>query len=196
MTGLPGVPYVPTGYYGTVDGKSLATLPGLFTVKSRLPCMSARWLIPAWRAGPRSLCGPGGKTTHLVAKMGDTGLLVANEIFRKRAKVLAENLERWGTRSTVVMNESPAELRTSFPASLIGSWSMPPAQGGMFRKEPAGIEYWNPDYPAECANRQRKILASALKMLKPGGIWSTQHALSPPRRTNRTWPGCWRPTPS
>lgn len=46
---------------------------------------------------------------------------------------------------------------------------------GMFRKEPAGIEYWTPDYPAECANRQRKILASALRMLKPGGtlVYST-----------------------
>lgn len=32
------------------------------------------------------------------------------------------------------------------------------------------MEYWTPDYPAECANRQRKILASALRMLKPGGI--------------------------
>ena len=40
----------------------------------------------------------------------------------------------------------------------------------MFRKEPAGIEYWNTDYPAECANRQQKIIASAIKMLKPGGI--------------------------
>lgn len=45
----------------------------------------------------------------------------------------------------------------------------------MFRKEPAGIEYWNEDYPAECANRQRHILTSALKMLKPGGtlVYST-----------------------
>ena len=45
----------------------------------------------------------------------------------------------------------------------------------MFRKEPAGIEYWSPEYPAECANRQQKILASAMKMLKPGGtlVYST-----------------------
>lgn len=123
------------------------------------------------------LCAaPGGKTTHLVAKMGDQGLLVANEIFRKRALVLAENLERWGTRSTVVTNESPADLEKQFPAFFDRILVDAPCSGeGMFRKEPAGIEYWNPDYPAECANRQRKILASALKMLKPGGtlVYST-----------------------
>ena len=45
----------------------------------------------------------------------------------------------------------------------------------MNRKEPAGIEYCSPEYPAECANRQQKILASAMKMLKPGGtlVYST-----------------------
>lgn len=123
------------------------------------------------------LCAaPGGKTTHLVAKMKDQGLLVANEIFRKRALVLAENLERWGTAQTVVTNESPADLEKQFPQFFDRILVDAPCSGeGMFRKEPAGMEYWTPDYPAECANRQRKILASALKMLKPGGtlVYST-----------------------
>ncbi len=45
----------------------------------------------------------------------------------------------------------------------------------MFRKDPEAVSYWNIDYPLECANRQRKILASAMEMLKPGGtlIYST-----------------------
>lgn len=166
------VPYVPTGYYGTVDGKSLDHVAG--AIYSQEPSAMYVGEVVDPQPGERvlDLCAaPGGKTTHLVAKMGDTGLLVANEIFRKRAKVLAENLERWGTRSTVVMNESPAELEDQFPRFFDRILVDAPCSGeGMFRKEPAGIEYWNPDYPAECANRQRKILASALKMLKPGGI--------------------------
>ena len=166
------VPYVPTGYYGTVDGKSLDHVAG--AIYSQEPSAMYVGEVVDPQPGERvlDLCAaPGGKTTHLVAKMGDTGLLVANEIFRKRAKVLAENLERWGTRSTVVMNESPAELEDQFPHFFDRILVDAPCSGeGMFRKEPAGIEYWNPDYPAECANRQRKILASALKMLKPGGI--------------------------
>ena len=97
--------------------------------------------------------------------------MVANEIFSKRALILAENLERWGTRNTVVTNESPEKLEKQFPKFFDRILIDAPCSGeGMFRKEPAGIEYWNTDYPAECANRQQKIIASAIKMLKPGGI--------------------------
>ena len=166
------VPYVPTGYYGGVDGKSLDHVTG--AIYSQEPSAMYVGEVVDPQPGERvlDLCAaPGGKTTHLVAKMHDQGLLVANEIFRKRAKVLAENLERWGTTSTVVMNESPADLEEQFPQFFDRILVDAPCSGeGMFRKEPAGIEYWNPDYPAECANRQRKILASAMKMLKPGGI--------------------------
>lgn len=166
------VPYVPTGYYGGVDGKSLDHVTG--AIYSQEPSAMYVGEVVDPQPGERvlDLCAaPGGKTTHLVAKMHDQGLLVANEIFRKRAKVLAENLERWGTTSTVVMNESPADLEEQFPQFFDRILVDAPCSGeGMFRKEPAGIEYWNPDYPAECANRQRKILASAIKMLKPGGI--------------------------
>lgn len=73
---------------------------------------------------------PGGKSTHLIAKMNDEGLLVANEIFKNRAQVLAENLERWGAKHVVVANESPDQLEKQFPAFLTGSWSTPRARGG------------------------------------------------------------------
>lgn len=166
------VPYVPTGYYGQVNGKSLDHVTGW--VYSQEPSAMYVGEVVAPQPGERvlDLCAaPGGKSTHLISLMQDQGLLVANEIFRKRAKVLEENLERWGTRSTVVMNESPEELEKQFPEFFDRILIDAPCSGeGMFRKEPAGIEYWNPDYPAECANRQRKIIASAIKMLKPGGI--------------------------
>lgn len=171
------VEYVPTGYRGPVNGKSLDHVAG--AIYSQEPSAMYVGEVVDPQPGERvlDLCAaPGGKTTHLVAKMGDQGLLVANEIFRKRALVLAENLERWGTRSTVVTNESPAELEKQFPQFFDRILVDAPCSGeGMFRKEPAGIEYWNPDYPAECANRQKKILASALKMLRPGGtlVYST-----------------------
>lgn len=171
------VPYVPTGYYGQVNGKSLDHVTGW--VYSQEPSAMYVGQVVDPQPGERvlDLCAaPGGKSTHLIGLMHDQGLLVANEIFRKRAKILAENLERWGTKSTVVMNESPDELEDQFTHFFDRILIDAPCSGeGMFRKEPAGTEYWNPDYPAECANRQRKIIASALKMLKPGGtlVYST-----------------------
>lgn len=171
------VPYVPTGYYGQVSGKSLDHVTGWVYSQEPSAMYVGEVVDPQPGEKVLDLCAaPGGKSTHLISLMHDQGLLVANEIFRKRALVLAENLERWGTRNTVVMNESPEELEQQFPKFFDRILIDAPCSGeGMFRKEPAGIEYWNEDYPAECANRQRKIIASAIKMLKPGGtlVYST-----------------------
>lgn len=171
------VPYVPTGWYGKVNGHSLDHVTGW--VYSQEPSAMAVGEVVDPQPGERvlDLCAaPGGKSTHLLAKMEDQGLLVANEIFRKRAVVLAGNLERWGGQHVVVTNESPDQLAPHFPQFFDRILVDAPCSGeGMFRKEPAGIEYWTPDYSAECARRQKKILASAMKMLKPGGtlVYST-----------------------
>lgn len=171
------IEYVADGWFGKVDGKSLDHTAGW--VYSQEPSAMYVGEVVDPKPGERvlDLCAaPGGKSTHLIAKMHDEGLLVANEIFRKRANILAENLERWGAKHAIVMNESPAELEKQFPQFFDRILVDAPCSGeGMFRKEPAGIEYWTPDYPSECANRQQKILSSAMKMLKPGGtlVYST-----------------------
>ena len=185
------VPYVPTGYYGQVNGKSLDHVTGW--VYSQEPSAMYVGEVVNPQPGERvlDLCAaPGGKSTHLISLMRDQGLLVANEIFRKRALILAENLERWGTRNTVVMNESPEKLEKQFPKFFDRILIDAPCSGeGMFRKEPAGIEYWNSDYPAECANRQRKIIASAIRMLKPGGtlVYSTCTFAPEEDEQNASW---------
>lgn len=166
------VTYVPTGYYGHVSGLSLDHVTGW--VYSQEPSAMYVGEVVDPQPGDKvlDLCAaPGGKSTHLIAKMNDSGMLVANEIFRKRAQVLASNLERWGARHTVVTSERPDELAKHFPSFFDRILVDAPCSGeGMFRKDPSAMEYWNEDYPSECANRQRKILDSALKMLKPGGI--------------------------
>lgn len=170
-------PYVTNGYLGKVDGHSLDHVTGWVYSQEPSAMLVGEFADPQPGERVLDLCAaPGGKSTHLIAKMNDEGLLVANEIFKNRAQVLAENLERWGAKHVVVANESPDQLEKQFPAFFDRILVDTPCSGeGMFRKEPAGIEYWNEDYPAECANRQRHILTSALKMLKPGGtlVYST-----------------------
>lgn len=166
------VPGVANGYLGHVDGKSLDHVTGWVYSQEPSAMNVAQLVDPQPGERVLDLCAaPGGKSTQLVALMKNQGLLVANEIFTKRAKILAENLERWGAINTLVTNESPAALEKQFPQFFDRVLVDAPCSGeGMFRKEPAGIEYWHPEYPAECANRQKQILKSALKMLKPGGI--------------------------
>ena len=60
------------------------------------------------------MCCSRGKSTALASLLDNTGLLVANEISKSRAKDLRENLERWGATNVVVINESPDRLSKNY----------------------------------------------------------------------------------
>ena len=63
------------------------------------------------------LCAaPGGKSTHLASQLQNDGLLVTNEIYPQRAKILSQNIERMGVKNAVVLNESPQTLAKHFPS--------------------------------------------------------------------------------
>lgn len=170
-------PYAADSYLGTVSGKSVLHQAGY--VYSQEP--SAMLVAEALDARPGEkildLCAaPGGKSTQIAGKMAQQGLLVSNEIFSKRAKILSENMERWGAMNAVVTNHAPAELTQFFPQFFDKILVDAPCSGeGMFRKDAEAIEQWTPESPALCAERQRDILKSAIEMLKPGGtlVYST-----------------------
>lgn len=118
------------------------------------------------------LCAaPGGKTTQIAGKMQGKGLLVSNEVYSSRAKVLAQNVERLGIANTVVVNEPTGHLAEVFPAFFDRILVDAPCSGeGMFRKEPQAMQEWSLDNIALCAGRQQEILGHAAKMLKQGGV--------------------------
>lgn len=119
---------------------------------------------------------PGGKATQIASKMGSTGLLVANDIHLKRVWELAENLERWGARNTVILNESPERLAERFPNYFHRILLDAPCSGeGMFRKSENARREWSPELVRSCAIRQAAILEQAARMLLPGGtiVYST-----------------------
>lgn len=117
------------------------------------------------------LCAaPGGKTTHIASRMKNKGLLVSNEIIKKRASILSENVERMGFTNIIVTNESPSALAQRFESFFDGIIVDAPCSGeGMFKKEPKAIEEWSVEHSLSCAVRQKNILDDAYKMLKPGG---------------------------
>lgn len=171
------VPFVQDAYYGTVSGKSLAHQAGYVYSQD----ISAMYVaeVAAAQPGERvlDLCAaPGGKSTQLAAQLQNQGLLVSNEINTKRARILAENMERIGATNVIVLNEDPANMEQYFPAYFDKIVVDAPCSGeGMFRKDHNAVTYWHEHYPAECAVRQKNILNSALKMLRPGGqlVYST-----------------------
>jgi NOL1/NOP2/fmu family ribosome biogenesis protein len=114
---------------------------------------------------------PGGKATHIAARMRNQGLLVANEIHTGRAWELAENLERWGARNVTITNETPAHLSAVFPGFFDRVLVDAPCSGeGMFRKSETARREWAPGLVQSCALRQSVILSEAARMVQPGGL--------------------------
>ncbi len=123
------------------------------------------------------LCAaPGGKSTQILAVLGDSGLLWSNEYVPSRARILEQNLERCGARRQVISNNDTAKLCSTladyFDAVLVDA----PCSGeGMFRKEPQALTEWSLDNIRLCAARQTKILNNAARAVRPGGrlVYST-----------------------
>ena len=113
---------------------------------------------------------PGGKSTAIAQYLSENGFLVSNEYVPQRAHVLVENITKWGAPNCVVTNNAPRhfeKLKTRFDAILVDA----PCSGeGMFRKDERAREEWSPANVEMCVERQREILESAWKVLKPGGV--------------------------
>jgi NOL1/NOP2/sun family putative RNA methylase len=171
------IPHMDWSYYGKVSGKSPELVTGL--VYSQEPAAQIVGQVASPQKGMKVLdlaAAPGGKSTHLLSYLKNTGLLVSNEISSKRSKILVENIERFGARNVVVTNESADRLAAVFPAYFDMIVLDAPCSGeGMFRKDPAAMDYWDKNYPARCAQLQKEILESAMTMLAPDGelIYST-----------------------
>ena len=123
------------------------------------------------------LCAaPGGKTTQIAALMAGRGLLVCNEINPKRAKILSRNIERMAVSNALVLNHHPKDLERHFLGCFDRVLVDAPCSGeGMFRKEEAAVTDWSEETVRMCAERQSQILATAAKLLRPGGrlVYST-----------------------
>ncbi len=110
-------------------GKHVYHAAGLYYLQEPSAMAVAELLNPKPGEAVLDLCAaPGGKTTHLAAMMGNQGVLIANETHPKRVWELAENLERWGARNTIITNEKSSQAggATGRPIS-IKFWSMRPA---------------------------------------------------------------------
>jgi 16S rRNA C967 or C1407 C5-methylase (RsmB/RsmF family)/NOL1/NOP2/fmu family ribosome biogenesis protein len=117
------------------------------------------------------LCAaPGGKSTHLASLMTEDSLLVANEVIRSRANILAENMTKWGCPNVVVTNSDPAEIGQLTGFFDVILMDAPCSGEGMFRKDAEAVGEWSPANVELCRERQRRIAADVWNSLKPNGI--------------------------
>lgn len=176
---LTPVPWEPMGfsYAAGRPGLSVYHECGLYYLQEPSAMAPAALLDPQPGEKILDLCAaPGGKSTQIAGRMQGRGLLVCNEIHPKRAQILSSNIERLGIANALVLNEHPARLEARFSRYFDRILVDAPCSGeGMFRKEEAAVTDWSEETVAMCAQRQREILESACRMLRPGGrlVYST-----------------------
>ena len=117
------------------------------------------------------LCAaPGGKTTLYASLAGPDGLVVANEIDRRRAQVLADNVRKWGTGNVAVTTCEARQLGGFEAWFDVVAVDAPCSGEGMFRKDRDARGEWSEGNVKLCAARQDELLREAWRALKPGGV--------------------------
>jgi NOL1/NOP2/fmu family ribosome biogenesis protein len=113
---------------------------------------------------------PGGKSTHIQSLLSAGSMLASNEVIRSRARVLEENIIKWGCTNVMVTQNDPAafkRLEGFFDVVVIDA---PCSGSGLLRRDPTAANEWSEDNVQLCCGRQRRIIADAWTSLKEGGL--------------------------
>jgi len=113
---------------------------------------------------------PGGKSIQIANRIPN-GILVSNEINKKRSEILYSNVERMGLKNVIITNDTPERVSTAYANTFDVVLVDAPCSGeGMFRKGEDMVNNWNPGLNEQCAARQLEILEQANKALKENGV--------------------------
>ena len=114
---------------------------------------------------------PGSKATQIAGMMENTGLIVANDLSRKRIGALINNIERMGVINTVVICQAGQKLGyltpDYFDKVLLDA---PCSLEGTIRNTSSALSDWKESKIKRLSKLQKGLINSAFKCLKPDGI--------------------------
>lgn len=173
-------PIVENGYLYDENyhpGRSAYFLAGLYYIQEPSAMLVADALPIEPDDFVLDMCAaPGGKSCEIASRLTGEGVLIANDIEASRARILSENIERFGLDNTIVTNVDPMRFTKQFQEAFDKIILDAPCSGeGMFRKLEQAIDTWSEEKVLECAHIQKNLLKGAYEMLKQGGmvIYST-----------------------
>ena len=167
-------------------GSSLAALFGYIYIQDRSSMLPPLALQPPKGAAALDLCAsPGGKTGMLAQCVGETGFVLGNEPAKNRLATLRRNLLHLNSFCCATCSHpgerfplpgtDPAPADTPWPG-----WDRvlldPPCSGlGTAEKNPQVLRLWREDRVRPLIALQRRLLAEAARLLRPGGflVYST-----------------------
>lgn len=178
-----GIPYCPNGFWITNSSQSISKTVehslGQYYIQDAASMLPVELFDFSDREKPLILdmaASPGGKTTHLVSRTNDRGLVIANDSSRSRLPALRTVLQNWGTSHAAISN---------FPGDHFGSWfpetfdaillDAPCSMQGLRATDSHPLRPISQKEIDSLARRQSRLLASAIHALKPGGqvVYST-----------------------
>jgi 16S rRNA C967 or C1407 C5-methylase (RsmB/RsmF family) len=122
------------------------------------------------------LCAaPGGKSLFAWLSLHPPSL-ICNEVIRKRVRILIANLKRCGAMAAIVLSEDSAHLAENLPHAIDLVLVDAPCSGqSLLAKGESVPGCFHQVTLNRNANRQKRILANAAALLKPGGhlLYST-----------------------
>ncbi|HCS39040.1 MAG TPA: hypothetical protein DIW44_05575 [Anaerolineaceae bacterium] len=133
------------------------------------------------RAGDEGLtldlaASPGGKTTHIVARQNDHGLVLANDSSQGRIQALKVVLQHWGATNTAVTRFAGEKFGAWFPNTFDRALiDAPCSMQGLRTAESHEERPVTEKESRLLAQRQTALLVSALQAVKVGGqvVYST-----------------------
>ncbi|HPS41501.1 MAG TPA: hypothetical protein PK040_02775 [Anaerolineaceae bacterium] len=181
---LESIPFCAAGYRvtrgeGPEPGNTLEHKLGHYYIQEAASMLPVE--LFSIQPGKADLCldlaaSPGGKTTHLVSRLEDCGLVLANDSSQGRIPALRIVLQNWGATNAAI---------TRFPGESYGSWypdtfdrvllDAPCSMQGLRTAESHPVRPVTDAESSQLARRQAALLASALQAVRVGGevVYST-----------------------
>lgn len=173
---LEPIPWTDIGYFieGYGIGNTLEHYLGYIYLQGAASMIPPLVLSPEKNDLILDMCAsPGSKTSQMAAMMGNTGLILANDINVDRLKPLTLNLQRCGVTNTVFTKMEGRWFKDmQFDRILVDA----PCSGiGTIRKSFKTIEMWNPNFSKKMCGIQKQLVSTAIPLLKEGGtlVYST-----------------------
>jgi NOL1/NOP2/sun family putative RNA methylase len=156
-------------------GATTEYLLGHYYIQDLSSCMAVEAL--GVREGESVLdmaAAPGGKTTHIAQRMGNTGFIVALEPSEKRTRSMVFNMDRLGVINACIRKIDGLRARElgTFDRVLLDA---PCSCEGVIAKDPKRKTSHAPEDVDYCSSRQEKMLEAAISVVRPGGtvVYST-----------------------
>ncbi len=174
---LQAVPFCPTGWWvkeaQTAPGQTIEHRLGSYYIQDAASMLPVELFDFDGNSSPLILdmaASPGGKTTHLISRTADKGMVIANDSSLERITALRLILQTWGAVHTAV---------TNFPGEKFGGW-FPETFDRILLDAPCSMQNLrstesHPMRPISekerltLSQRQTRLLTSAIQALKTGG---------------------------